>query len=313
MRTIKLPVGVFLLFCALFCVGSGHCTRLVSLDKISGNNRLRMFSPNSFGTKGAVFSFNENSKTFKFNNILMPLSFRSVLRNGKIYIDQADCKCHVSPLLPTARRNYRAIKRIAIDAGHGGEDSGAISKSIKLKEKILTMDVCLRLEKLLKQRGYEVILTRASDCKIPLNERSYIANNAGADLFISVHFNSEQHDNATGIETFVLTPTAHPSTYQKAGEVLSEKFSGNKFDDLNTVLGYCLQSSFIKTTMAADRGVKHSRFTVLRQLHCPGALVECGFLSNATDSKKIASASHRNRLAESIVEGIIKFEKALSQ
>jgi N-acetylmuramoyl-L-alanine amidase len=242
----------------------------------------------------------------------MPLSFPSVERRGRIYIDQGDCGCHIYPLLPTARYNYRKIKSIAVDAGHGGEDPGTISKFGKLKEKLLTMDVCLRVEKLLKQRGYKVVLTRTSDRKVPLTERTSIANRAGVDLFVSIHFNSEPSVNATGIETFVLTPANHPSTYQQQQGPIA-RLTGNRFDDLNIVLGYCLQSSFVKTTMAADRGVKHSRFTVLRELRCPGALVECGFLSNASDSKRIASTSYRNKLAEAIANGIIEFNRMMTK
>jgi N-acetylmuramoyl-L-alanine amidase len=195
---------------------------------------------------------------------------------------------------------------IAIDAGHGGEDDGAVSGTTGVAEKDLNLDLSLRVAKILERDGHRVVLTRKNDRKIPLEERTRIANRARADVFIAIHFNSSPKSSARGIETFTLTPQGQPSTYATAGNTV-RKFPANDLDGLNTVLGYCLQSSLVSMVSATDRGVKHSHFTVLRGLRCPGALLECGFLSNAAESTVVTSSEYREKLARAIVAGIMQF------
>ncbi|MDR1401571.1 MAG: N-acetylmuramoyl-L-alanine amidase [Puniceicoccales bacterium] len=289
--------------------GQSNChAELIPLNKIASQNGLKMLSPNSFAANGAVFSFKEKSRTFTFNKILMPLGFPVVKRYFKTCIDSSDYEYHVRPLLSLGKQHHKKLKIIALDAGHGGEDDGTISPSNGLIEKVLTLDICIRVAKLLEKDGYAVVFTRQSDEKIPLKQRSQIANLSGADLFICIHFNSAPNLSAKGIETFILTPADQSSTYQKSSKTRSNSLTGNNFNDLNVILGYCLQSTIVGGLAAIDRGVKHERFTVLKTLKCPGALIECGFLSNASESEKIGSAAHRNKLAESIVRGIEKFD-----
>jgi N-acetylmuramoyl-L-alanine amidase len=271
-----------------------------------------MLSANSFGTRGIAFAFKDNSRVFTFKEVLMPLGFPVTRRYGRYYIDSSDYKYHIQPLLPTTKHRHKKLRIIALDAGHGGEDGGTTAQWDKLQEKFLTMDMCLRLAKLLEKNGYRVILTRSQDKKVPLPERTQIANRSKADLFISIHFNSAPSASASGIETFTLTPSTQASSYQASSRNAHRNFIGNAFDCLNIVIGYCLQSSLTKKTSAIDRGVKHSTFVVLRDLKCPGILVECGFLSNREECKKIASSAYRDILAQSIFDGIVKFNDLLS-
>ncbi|MDR1413501.1 MAG: N-acetylmuramoyl-L-alanine amidase [Puniceicoccales bacterium] len=290
------------------------CAELLPLNKIASQNGLKMLSANSFaGANGLVFSFTEKSRTFVCNKILMPLGFPAVKRYFKVCIDSSDYKCHISPLLFPARQHWKKVKVIALDAGHGGEDDGTISPSHNLKEKILTMDVCVRVAKFLEHNGYRVVFVRQGDKKIPLERRPQIANSEGADLFVCIHFNSAPNQNANGIETFILTPSNQASTYQKSSKTSGRDLIGNDFNELNVILGYCLQSSLIEKLGATDRGVKHERFTVLKTLKCPGALIECGFLSNAPESAKITSAAYRNKLAEGIARGIERFDNLVGK
>ncbi|MDR2778830.1 MAG: N-acetylmuramoyl-L-alanine amidase [Puniceicoccales bacterium] len=312
---IKRGIGLLIIVVAMMgigLIGTSEATE-IPLAKVAKVNKLQMLSANSFGTKDVVFAFKENSRVFMFKKILMPLGFPIIKRYGRYYIDNSDYKSHIKPLFPTTQHNYKKIRVIALDAGHGGEDNGTTAKWYKLQEKSLAMDVCLRLAKLLDRNGYKVILTRLHDKKILLPERTQIANRAKADLFISIHFNSAPLSSASGIETFVLTPSQQASSYEAFSKNICRSFVGNAFDALNIVLGYCLQSSLIQQTSAIDRGVKHSTFTVLRDLKCPGILVECGFLSNREECKKITSPAYRDVLAQSICDGIIKFNDLLSE
>ncbi|MDR0741981.1 MAG: N-acetylmuramoyl-L-alanine amidase [Puniceicoccales bacterium] len=312
MRKIK-----YLIFASAIC-GVVICRSLaclaveIPLIKVAKTNGLHMLSANSFGAKDVAFAFKDNSRVFTFKKILMPLGFPAVKRYGRYYIDSSDYKYHIQPLLPTTKHRYKKLRTIVLDAGHGGEDNGAIAPWNKLQEKFLTMDVCLRLAKLLEKNGYKVVLTRSQDKKVPLPERTQIANRTKADLFISIHFNSAPSASASGIETFTLTPPTQASSYQASSRSVHGNFIGNTFDTLNIILGYCLQSSLTEKTSAIDRGVKHSTFVVLRDLKCPGILVECGFLSNREECKKIASSAYRDILAQSIFNGIIKFNDLLS-
>ncbi|MDR2629255.1 MAG: N-acetylmuramoyl-L-alanine amidase [Puniceicoccales bacterium] len=284
----------------------------IPLIKVAKTSGLQMLSANSFGVKGIAFAFKDNSRVFTFKKVLMPLGFPVIKRYGRYYIDSSDYKYHIQPLLPTTKHRHKKLKIIALDAGHGGEDDGATAQWDKLQEKFLTMDMCLRLAKLLEKNGYRVVLTRSQDKKVPLPERTQIANRAKADLFISIHFNSAPSASASGIETFTLTPSTQASSYQTSSRDVHGKFIGNTFDSLNIVLGYCLQSSLTEKTLAIDRGVKHSTFVVLRDLRCPGILVECGFLSNREECRKIATSTYRDILAQSIFDGIVKFNNLLS-
>ncbi|MDR1173793.1 MAG: N-acetylmuramoyl-L-alanine amidase [Puniceicoccales bacterium] len=312
MRKIKYLIFASAIWGIVICRNLACLAAEIPLIKVAKTNGLQMLSADSFGTKGAAFIFKDNSRVFTFKKILMPLGFPVVKRYGRYYIDSSDYKYHIQPLLPNTKHRHKKLKIIALDAGHGGEDNGATASWNKLQEKFLTMDVCLRLAKLLEKSGYRVVLTRSQDKKIPLPERTQIANRAKVDLFISIHFNSAPSASASGIETFTLTPSTQASSYQASSRNIRRNFIGNTFDGLNIVLGYCLQSSLTERTLGIDRGVRHSTFVVLRDLKCPGILVECGFLSNREECQKITSSAYREVLAQSIFDGIVKFDSLLS-
>ena len=282
----------------------------IPITKIASVNKLKVFDSFSFGDQAPVFRFKENSRTFTYKGVQMPLGFIPTKQRGSIALNPSDYQLHIRPFLSSGCPKYKQIKTIVIDPGHGGSDLGTVSVVKGLTEKTLAMDVSLRIANMLRDQGYRVVLTRTNDKKIELRERTAIANRNKADLFICIHFNSAPSHSANGIETFVLTPVNQPSSYQKKSESHRDKTDGNRFDPLNILLGYCVQSSLLKATCAKDRGVKHARYTVLRHLQCPGVLIECGFLSNSTEAKKIASNEYREKIAHAIVAGILSFDKA---
>lgn len=193
------------------------------------------------------------------------------------------------------------VDLIVIDPGHGGEDSGAVGRG-GLVEKDVTLDIAKRLRNLLKQEnGLKVILTRDRDVLVPLEERTKIANQKGANLFISIHTNASKKRGAQGFETFFLSVAKNDEARAAAALENSsirfehaESLSQNP-DDLNFILMDLVQSEFLKessdlATMIQDqlkselaihsRGVSQAGFVVLNQAYMPAVLVETAFISN---------------------------------
>lgn len=229
----------------------------------------------------------------------------------KFFIQDRDWKNHVLPILkPQTIKQYRkAIKTIAIDPGHGGKDPGKISAT-GMREKTYALDVCTRLKAQLQARGFNVVMTRSKDVFIDLEKRPAIANDADADLFISIHFNSAASKAARGLETWMLTPVGEASFGNK--RVKTEGDRGNANNAANLLLAYKVQSSICNKIDIDDRGVKCANFAVLRDLKCPGILVECGFFTNPAEAALIATSNRRDQLAIGIAEGVLAYARALN-
>jgi N-acetylmuramoyl-L-alanine amidase len=222
------------------------------------------------------------------------------------------------------------IGKIVIDPGHGGHDTGTIGPK-GLEEKDLVLDVSHRLGKLLTTRlGAEVIYTRTDDTFIPLETRTAIANQEGADLFISVHANSSRDPDARGVETYYLNFTSSPDALEVAARenavsdktihelqdlvkkiALKEKieesqeFAGDVEDSLHSGLA-------VKNPGLRDRGVKKAPFIVLIGANMPSILAEISFVSNPGDERKLRTSDYRQRIAESLYHGIAKYVSGLS-
>lgn len=214
-------------------------------------------------------------------------------------------------------------KIIVIDPGHGGPDQGTQNTKLALREKVLTLDVSLRLKKVLEAAGYKVLLTRSTDKQLlankraDLQERAAIANRAGADLFISIHFNSVPNDTRTnGAEIYTFTPQYQRSTdsWSRAGADDTEKDASpiNAYDHWNAYLANAIHRRVLSGLKVDDRGQKLAHFGVLRQLKCPGVLVEAGFLSNQSEARQIATPAYRQRIADSIAAGIRDYTTTLA-
>src|SRR5699024_2977163 len=163
--------------------------------------------------------------------------------------------------LPSNKLEKNNDKLIVLDAGHGGHDGGASANGITEKDGAL--DVTLRVEKMLKARGYDVLLTRRTDRFIELSERSNIANRNNADTFLSIHANS---GGGIGTET---------CWYNRNNAVTSKLFAQT------------IQNAVIKTTNARDRGIKHGNLSVNRESKMTSALLEIGFLDSLTDARNL--------------------------
>jgi N-acetylmuramoyl-L-alanine amidase len=207
-----------------------------------------------------------------------------------------------------------SLRVIALDAGHGGRDPGKENKKLGVNEKTVTLDVVKRLEKLLTQQGYKVVLTRKTDVYVELGDRPEAATRAGADLFISVHFNAVASDveRVSGTETYTMTPQYQRSASDNERDSMDAIANpGNTNDHWNAVLGYHLQRAMLSDLKTSDRGMKRGRLAVLRLATCPAVLVEAGFLSNTAEAKKISTPEYRQKIAEAVADGIKAYANAL--
>ncbi|HVA64593.1 MAG TPA: N-acetylmuramoyl-L-alanine amidase [Terriglobales bacterium] len=217
------------------------------------------------------------------------------------------------------------IGRIVLDPGHGGHDTGTIGAD-DLLEKNVVLDVALRLGKLLRQRlGVEVLYTRHNDTFIPLEERTAIANRARADLFVSIHANSNPDPQARGIETYYLDLTNNAQALAVAAR--ENASSDRSIHDLGSLvrtitlhdkmeesheLARDLQRHLSATSNEPDRGVKSAPFVVLIGAQMPSVLAEISFLSNPGDDRRLRTSAYRQRLAEGLYQGLLQYIHSLS-
>lgn len=229
-----------------------------------------------------------------------------------------------------ARQLGLGVRRIVIDAGHGGHDPGTIGPS-GLQEKDLVLDVALRLERMVRQElGAEVVLTRSSDVFIPLEERTAIANSRGADLFLSIHANASRNRKARGIETYFLNFAQNP--HAEAVAARENAISAATLKDLqNLVKAITLNSKIhesrdfaaaVHESMVAgvrgehpvpDRGVHTAPFYVLIGANMPAVLAEIAFVSNPEDERRLRRGEYRELIARSLLSGVKGYLEALNR
>jgi N-acetylmuramoyl-L-alanine amidase len=219
-----------------------------------------------------------------------------------------DVKKNLEPLSRGYVTAGQTNRSIVIDPGHGGINAGTHSVDGRW-EKEFTLDWALRLAPLLAQKGWKVFLTRTNDVDVSLADRVLFAELCHADLFLSLHFNSGGGSaEASGLETFCLTPTGMASTLTRDfSEDPRQVFPNNAFDEQNVQLAAQVQRALIAIG-DSDRGVRRARFlTVLRGQRRPAALIEGGFLSNPREARRIADPAHRQRMAEAVANALDPF------
>lgn len=225
---------------------------------------------------------------------------------------------------------------VVLDAGHGGNDPGNVGNGYKEKE--IALNIVLTVGKSLeKHPNIKVIYTRKTDVFVPLRERAKIANNADADLFVSVHCNSH-HSSAHGTETFVLGLHENQRNFEiakKENEVIfleedyeshydgfdpnsPESFIGltlmqEEYLDQSTQLARLVQDNFTKTLKRNDRGVKQAGFWVLHNTYMPSVLVETGFLTYKPEGAYLNSAKGQNEVALAIYKGLMDYKMILDR
>ncbi len=223
------------------------------------------------------------------------------------------------------------IGRVVIDAGHGGHDTGTIGPT-GVCEKDVVLDIALRLRSLLEHdTGSSVTLTRSDDTFIPLEERTAIANQNSADLFISIHANASRDKSARGLEAYYLNFTSNPEALEVAArENATSQESVHQLQDLIKKIALTekveeshefaklverqIHQSLAKAGNAQrDRGVKRAPFVVLIGANMPSILAEISFLTNPRDERLLNRPDYREKIAEGIYQGIVHYMNTLAR
>ena len=261
----------------------------------------------------------------------------SVKRPSRVVIREGGEEVQAREARPTASGDRSLIRalglkigKIVIDPGHGGHDTGTIGPH-GLEEKNLVLDIGMRLGRLLEQRlGADVVYTRDDDIFVPLETRTAIANQAQADLFISIHANSSHDQEARGVETYYLNfTTSHDALEVAAREnaisdqsiyqlqqlvktiALQEKVEESR--EFAADVQHALYTGLAARTPAIhDRGVKKAPFVVLIGAKMPSILAEISFVSNPQDERKLRSPAYRQHIALALYRGIARYASGLS-
>ncbi len=277
----------------------------------------------------AQLSFRLQPGRVRWEHRLVPDPYRIELTlfDTTFQLDSADAPGVLGS--ETAGLELDPIDVIVVDAGHGGEDLGAVGRR-GIREKDVVLGVALELARLLNgDPMFKAILTRDDDTFVPLKKRAEIANEANADLFISLHANSAPRKSARGFETFFLS--AAKSDEARATEQLEnaslrfeESHAEAGTDDMDFILTDLLQNQFLvesaelaqtiqrefaQTFSVPDRGVNQAGFVVLYHAYMPSVLVETGFVSNADEELWLANRTNQKKLAEALYRSVVSFRR----
>jgi N-acetylmuramoyl-L-alanine amidase len=259
---------------------------------------------------------------FYQGEVVVPEKFKEQLLSGLFQKAPLKQKL-ISPLAK--------IKKIVIDAGHGGNDPGAIGRS-GLREKDVALDVAKRLSLALREEGFQVVMTRASDRFVSLGARVRATNSADADLFISIHANANRVRSLNGFEVYYISPsvgdpqralaTAREASLDLdracfAAQSLSLRatlwdmiYTSNRAESIN--LGRSICKVVGRDLDVRVIGIKDARFYVLKGAQIPAILVEIGFLSNSTEERMLKNSYYRQRIVECLKEGIEDYGRSLA-
>jgi len=255
--------------------------------------------------------------------IIVPLDFKKILERKAVPTKRIG---RVPVKIDRRSYKYKKISKVVIDAGHGGKDPGATGRT-GLKEKIVVLDIARRLKKILENQGIEVVMTRSKDKFITLQQRTEIASSSKSDLFVSVHANSSPARSVYGIEIYTLKQLGFLEKNEEQRKENYRKMYGslsmNKKDkELQSIvtdmmdtnkqaesleLASRVANKMVRILKTKNRGLKKSRFFVLRNTIVPAVLVEVGFLSNPKEEKLLKTKAYRQKVANGLARGILEY------
>lgn len=224
---------------------------------------------------------------------------------------------------------------VVIDPGHGGDKDGAVGPD-GTREKDLVLEIALRMESALLAAGHRVVLTRRDDTGLGLAERVELANERGADLFLSVHANSmptlATRRRVHGVETFFLSADATDAAAAAVAKLENADDVGRKDEKATGALGailadlarsethanssqlaYVLHDHLVRGTGARDRGVRQAPFVVLEGAAMPAVLLEVGYISHPAEVKRLADPAEQEKIAAAVAAGVDRFAREVLQ
>jgi N-acetylmuramoyl-L-alanine amidase/putative methionine-R-sulfoxide reductase with GAF domain len=309
-------------------VGDGFLTRIRIAQPVAGMTRLVLETK-----AGANIAHPEVSLELNPYRLVIEVHKQGATPKGAVNLfpNEGD-KRKLAIVIPPPTKEDLQLRarvprmRIVVDAGHGGWDLGTVGRS-GLLEKDLVLEIAQRLGKLLQSRlGADVILTRNDDSYIPLDERAEIANQAQADLFISVHANYSDLPSARGVETYYTNFFSAPglkeddskdaavdnaSTKRQVTPTLSAADLHERIEQSRRLAASVQRSLYgtlsVQNPGLRDRGVKEAGFVVLTESAMPGILAEVSFVSSPTDEQKLRSNGYREEIAEALYRGIARY------
>lgn len=244
---------------------------------------------------------------------------------------------NISPIKLYAKNTENSnLKCIVIDPGHGGHDPGAVYG--KYYEKNITLAIALELGRLINERhpDVKVVYTRKTDVFVELYQRSKIANDAKADLFLSIHVNSAKNVSAKGVETYLIGTNQSSKSMEiamKENNVITfednyeQKYEGfdpnsaesyivfslmqSSFLEQSSIFASAIQEEYLKKAISTNRGVKQAGFLVLWRTSMPSVLTEVGFLSNSTDRAYLISSEKQKGVAMSLLNAFTRYKNEI--
>jgi len=249
---------------------------------------------------------------FYINGVRFFSDFPLLAREDENLISAMDVARIIEPVLrPNKISGARKIDTVVLDPGHGGKDSGAAGRWGS--EKKYALDLALTTRENLLRAGFKVEMTRSGDQTVALEDRVAFANRFPNAVFISIHFNSA--GAGSGVETYALAPAGVPSNASTENHLSSldpRWYQGNAQDAANIALAAAVHGSILSRVSVFDRGVRHARFHVLRDIKIPAVLVEAGFLNDPIEGAHIATAQYRQQLGLALAQAVTTYNRAVN-
>jgi N-acetylmuramoyl-L-alanine amidase len=246
------------------------------------------------------------------NGVRFFTDFPILTHGDEDIISAMDVSKIIDPIMrPHRIPNGKKVDTVVLDPGHGGTDQGSANQWGT--EKGFVLDVALAARDQLQRAGFRVEMTRSKDIGVSLEERVDFANRFSNAVFISIHFNSSS--GGAGVESYALAPAGVISNASQEGHLVDsdkQMNEGNAFDAQNMALAAAVHASVLARVSVFDRGVRHARFHVLRNMRIPAVLLEGGFLSHSVEGQRIATAQYRQQMGIAIAQAVQNYDAAIN-
>jgi len=266
----------------------------------------------SLRSERRVIRAQAGTSELSINGVRFFTNFPLLSNRDEDLISVMDVSKIIEPVLrPSRIHKAERVETVVLDPGHGGTDQGASSRWGT--EKGFALDVALAARKELIRAGYRVEMTRVNDVGVSLEDRVKFANSFQRAVFVSIHFNSSS--GGSGVESYALAPegvASHASNGHHTSGASTEGLAGNALDGQNIALTASIHAAVLSGVSTFDRGVRHARFHVLKDIKIPAVLLEAGFISDPAEGQRIATNNYRQRIGVAIAQGIQNYNAAVN-